>query len=153
MLAAGIIEPSFSEWSNLIVMIKKSNGKYRFCLDFHKINSMSKKDTYTLPNMNGILNKLRSARYISSRDPIDLSQASFQKPLAKDSREIIAFSVPDKGLYHFTRMLYGLTGPVTFQRLLDINRTGDGTACVHVLGRHCYRNTYFWRAFRMARLK
>lgn len=69
--------------------------------------------------MNGILNKLRSARYISSRDPIDLSQASFQKPLAKDSREIIAFSVPDKGLYHFTRMLYGLTGPVTFQRLLD----------------------------------
>jgi len=69
--------------------------------------------------MNGILNKLRSARYISSRDPIDLSQASFQKPLAKDSREIIAFSVPDKGLYHFTRMLYGLTGPVTFQRLLN----------------------------------
>jgi len=117
MLAAGIIEPSYSEWSNPIVMVKKPNGKYRFCLDFRKVNGVSKKDAYPLPNMNGILDKLRSARYIST---IDLSQAYFQIPLAKDSREITAFSVPGKGLYHFTRMPYGLTGaPATFQRLLD----------------------------------
>ena len=39
---------------------------------------------------------------------------------AGESREITAFSVPDKGLYHFTRMPYGLTGaPATFQRLFD----------------------------------
>ena len=117
MLDAGIIEPSYSEWSNPIVMVKKSNGKYRFCLDFRKVNSLSKKDAYPLPNMNGILDKLRSARYIST---LDLSQAYFQIPLAKESREITAFSVPGKGLYHFTRMPYGLTGaPATFQRLLD----------------------------------
>ncbi|KMQ84279.1 reverse ribonuclease integrase, partial [Lasius niger] len=117
MLAAGIIEPSFSEWSNPIVMVKKPNGKYRFCLDFRKVNSVSKKDAYPLPNMNGILDKLRSARYIST---IDLSQAYFQVPLAKESREITAFSVPGMGLFHFTRMPYGLTGaPATFQRLLD----------------------------------
>ncbi|KMQ92870.1 reverse ribonuclease integrase [Lasius niger] len=73
--------------------------------------------TYPLPNMNGILDKLRSARYIST---IDLSQAYFQIPLAKESREITVFSVPGKGLYHFTRMPYELTeAPATFQRLLD----------------------------------
>jgi len=117
MLEAGIIEPSYSEWSNPIVMVKKPNGKYRFCLDFRKVNSLSKKDAYPLPNMNGILDKLRAARYIST---IDLSQAYFQIPLAENSREITAFSVPGKGLYHFTRMPYGLTGaPATFQRLLD----------------------------------
>lgn len=117
MLKAGIIEPSFSEWSNPIVMVKKPNGKYRFCLDFRKVNGVSKKDAYPLPNMNGILDKLRSARYIST---IDLSQAYFQIPLAKESREITAFSIPGKGLYHFTRMPYGLTGaPAMFQRLLD----------------------------------
>lgn len=67
--------------------------------------------------MNGILDKLRSARDIST---LDLSQAYFQIPLAKESREITAFSVPGKGLYHFTRMPYGLTGaPAMFQRLLD----------------------------------
>jgi len=65
--------------------------------------------------MNGILNKLRTALYIST---IDLSQAYFQIPLAKDNREITAFSVSDKGLYYFTP--YGLTGALTtFQRLLD----------------------------------
>ena len=117
MLNAGIIEPSYSEWSSPIVMVKKPNGKYRFCLDFRKVNSVSKKDAYPLPNMTGILDKLRSARYIST---IDLSQAYFQIPLAKESREVTAFSVPGKGLYHFTRMPYGLTGaPATFQRLLD----------------------------------
>ena len=79
MLGAGIIEP-YSEWSNPIVMIKKSNGKYRFCLDFRKVNSVSKKDAYSLPNMNSILDKLRAVRYIST---IDLSQAYFQIPLER----------------------------------------------------------------------
>jgi len=66
--------------------------------------------------MNGIFDKLRAARYISI---IDLSHAYFQIPLAKDSREITAFSVPGKRLYHFTRMPYDLTGAPAFQRLLD----------------------------------
>jgi len=93
-------------------MVKKPNGKYRFCLDFRKVNSVSKKDAYPLLNMNKILDKLRSARYISI---IDLSQAYFQILLAKDGRKITAFSVPGKGFYHFTRMPYGLTGaPATF---------------------------------------
>ncbi|GAB1865875.1 Reverse ribonuclease integrase [Camponotus japonicus] len=117
MLAAGIIEPSKSEWSSPIVMIKKPNGSYRFCLDFRKLNSVSKKDAYPLPYMNAILDKLRSASYIST---IDLSQAYFQIPLERNSRELTAFTVPGKGLFHFTRMPYGLTGaPATFQRLLD----------------------------------
>ena len=61
MLVAGIIEASFNEWSNPIVMIKKPNRKYHFCQDFCKVNSISKKDAYPLPNMNCILDKLRSA--------------------------------------------------------------------------------------------
>jgi len=66
--------------------------------------------------MNAILDELRSASYIST---IDLSQAYFQIPLERNSRELTAFTVPGK-LFHFTRMPYGLTGaPATFQRLLD----------------------------------
>lgn len=115
MLTAGIIESSHSEWSNLIVMVKKPNSRYRFCLDFREVNNISKKDA--LLNMTGILDKLRSAKYIST---LDLGQAYFQIPLEGKSREITAFSVPGKELYHFIRMLYGLTGaPATFQRLLD----------------------------------
>ncbi|XP_036146753.1 uncharacterized protein LOC118646913 [Monomorium pharaonis] len=117
MLEAGIIEPSNREWSTPRVMIKKPNGTYRFCLDFRKLNDVSKKDAYPLPYMNSILDKLRAARYIST---IDLSQAYFQIPLEKNSKEYTAFTVPGKGLFQFTRMPYGLTGaPATFQRLLD----------------------------------
>jgi len=117
MLEADVIEPSKSEWSTPIVMIKKPNGTYRFCLDFRKLNNVSKKDAYPLPYMNAILDKLRAARYIST---IDLSQAYFQIPLENNSRELTAFTVPGKGLFHFKRMPYGLTGaPATFQRLLD----------------------------------
>jgi len=79
------------------------------------MNSLSKKDAYP-PNMNEILDKLR-ARYIST---IDLSQTYFQISLAEKSREITAFSVPSKRVYHFTRMPYSLTRTsATFQRLLD----------------------------------
>lgn len=116
MLHAGILEPS-SKCSNPIIMIKKPNGTYRFCLDFRRVNQVFKKNAYPLPHMTGILDKLRSARYIST---LDLSQAYFQISLAKESREITAFSVPGKGLYQFTRMPYGLTrAPAIFQRLVD----------------------------------
>jgi len=93
------------------------------------VNNLSKKDAYPLPNINGILDKLRIAHYIST---IDLSQAYFQKPLAKKSREITAFSVSGKGLYHFTRMSYGLTGtPATFQRSTRSSyKSRDGTVRV-----------------------
>ena len=44
MLEEDVIEPSNSDWSNPAVMIKKPNGKYRFCLDFRKVNEITKKD-------------------------------------------------------------------------------------------------------------
>ena len=117
MMASTVIEKSESEWSSPIVMVKKSNGKYRFCIDFREVNRVSKKDAYPLPLMDTILEQLRLARYIST---IDLSQAYFQVPLSRKSREITAFRVPGKGLFHFRVMPYGLTGaPATFQRLID----------------------------------
>ena len=64
MLEEDIIEPSDSDWSNPVVMIKKPNGKYRLCLDFRKVNKITKKDLYPIPIMTEILDALRSAKYI-----------------------------------------------------------------------------------------
>lgn len=104
---------SYNEWSNPVVMVRKPSEKYCFCLDFRKVNAVFKKDAYPLPNMIDILDKLKTARYIST---IDLSRAYHQISLDAASKEITAFAVPGKGHYHFKRMPYGLTGaPATFQ--------------------------------------
>ena len=117
MLDHDIIEPSNSSWSSPIVMAKKADGTRRFCLDFRKLNQVTKKDAYPLPQMNGILDKLRSAKYISK---IDLLKGFHQIPLENGSREKTAFTVPGRGLFQFKRMPFGLTNaPATFQRLLD----------------------------------
>ena len=112
----GIIEPSCPDWSNLIVMIKKPNGKYRFCLDFIKVNKITKKDLYPIPLMNEILDTLRSDEFISK---IDLKSAYLQIPLEENSKPITAFTVPGKGMYQFKRLPFDLTNaPTTFQRLI-----------------------------------
>lgn len=117
LLREKIIEPSQNEWASPVVMVKKSNGKWRFCIDFRKVNGVSKKDAYPLPNMLGILDQLRQAHYIST---IDLSQAYFQIPLAENAKPITAFIVPGRGLFQFTRMPFGLSNaPATLQRYIE----------------------------------
>ena len=115
-LEEGVIEPSGSPWSSPSVIVRKEKG-YRFCLDFRKINAISRKDAYPLPLMGQLLDSLRNARVFSK---LDLQQAYLQVALEPSSREITAFSIPGKGHYHFRRMPYGLSGaPATFQRLVD----------------------------------
>ena len=94
MLAEGIIEPSSSEWATPVMMARKSNSDYRFCLDFRDINKIAKKDAYPIPDMTRILSMLRSAHYITT---LDLSQAYFQVPLDEASKEVTAFAVPGMG--------------------------------------------------------
>jgi hypothetical protein len=59
MLKEGVIEPSNSPWSSPIVLVKKANGKFRFCLDFRKLNEVTKRDSYPLPYIDAILGRLR----------------------------------------------------------------------------------------------
>ena len=61
-------------------MVRKSNKKFRFCVDFRKVNAALKPDAYPLPYMESILRKLQKARYISK---LDLSRvADFGLPRA-----------------------------------------------------------------------
>ena len=117
MLAEGIIEPSDSPWCSCPVIVPKANGKWRFCIDYRKVNAVTKKLAYPMRNMDDILDMLRCAKYISK---LDLSQAYHQIPLEKSCREITAFSMPGRGLFQFTRLPYGLTNaPSLFQRIMD----------------------------------
>lgn len=117
MLQLDVIQPSKSPWSSPIVVAKKSNGEYRLCLDFRKLNAVTKKDAYPLPYMNVILDKLGGAKFFTS---LDLRSAFWQIPLTEESREKTAFVVPGRGLFEFKVMPFGLSNaPPTMQRLVD----------------------------------
>ena len=49
MLVKRVIRPSVSPWSSPIVLVTKLDGSTRFCTDFQKVNSVTKKDAYPLP--------------------------------------------------------------------------------------------------------
>ncbi|KAI5746665.1 hypothetical protein M8J77_006124 [Diaphorina citri] len=117
MLADDVIEPSRSEWTNPILLVKKPDNTYRPVLDFRKLNAVTVKDKYPLPNMSNILVSLKYCKYISK---LDLQKAFWLIPLAPDCRQFTAFQVPGKGFYQFKRLTFGLTNaPGEFQRLID----------------------------------
>lgn len=117
MLADGVIERSHSPWSSPTVIVRKKDGKPRFCIDFRRLNEVTEKDAYPIPYINTILNQLRHGRYFST---IDLKQGYWQVPLTDESKPLTAFTVPGRGLFQFRVMPFGLhAAPATFQKLLD----------------------------------
>lgn len=97
-------------------MVRKP-GKIRLCLDSRKLNSLTKKDAYPLPHINGLLSRLQDTHFISG---IDLKDAFWQIPLDKASKEKTAFAVPGRLLYHFIVMPFGLCNAAQrMSRLMD----------------------------------
>lgn len=116
LLQMGVIEESNSPWCFPIVNVRKP-GKIRLCLDSRKLNEITKKDSYPLPHINGLLSRLKDTYYISG---IDLKDAFFQIRLTESSKEKTAFAVPGRPLYQFRVMPFGLcNGPQTMSRLMD----------------------------------
>ena len=52
MLKLGAIRKSCSPWASAIVLVRKKNGKLRFCIDLRKLNARTKKDSYALLGLN-----------------------------------------------------------------------------------------------------
>lgn len=104
MLSLGVIEPSESPWASPVTLVRKPN-KNRLCLDFRKVNEVSVKLAYPIPNIEGIISRLSKTKYITA---LDLKDAYWQIPLDLKSREKTAFVVPGRPLYHFTVMPFGL---------------------------------------------
>lgn len=116
MLKLDMIEPSNSKWNNPIVLVPKKDGTIRFCLDFRKLNVVSKFDPYPMPRMDDLIERLRTAQYLTT---LDLCKGYWQIPLGEQSKELTAFKTPF-GHFHFRVLPFGLHGaPSTFQRMID----------------------------------
>lgn len=112
-----VIEPCKSPWCSPPVLAKKSDGTYRLCIDYRKLNAKTKKHAHPLPNIDSLLDKFRNAKYISK---IDMTLAFLQVEVDEGSRDFTAFSVPGRGQFRFKRMPFGLTNsPSTYQEMMD----------------------------------
>ena len=95
----------------------KKDGGLRFCIDFHRLNSWTKKDAYPLPWMQETMESMVGARFFST---MDLKSGFWQVKMAKDSQQYTAFMVGSMGVYEFLRMPYRLCNtPATFQMLMQ----------------------------------
>ena len=117
MLDAGVIRLSNSPWCNAVVLVWKKDGSLRFCIDFRKLNSLTKKDSHPLPRICETLDSLIGAAYFST---FDLTSGFWQVPMAEESKQFTAFTLGSMGLFECDRMPFGLCNtPATFQRLMQ----------------------------------
>ena len=128
MLQKGVIEPSISPWSSNIVLVTKKDGSTRFCVDYRKLNEVTKKDSYPLLNISQCLDALARSVYFSC---MDINAGYWQIGVAKEDREKTAFAT-SMGLYQFVKMPFGLVAaPSEFCRLMgDIFRDIQWIECI-----------------------
>lgn len=92
MLDAKVIQPSLSPWAFPVVLVEKKSGKQQFCVDYRKLNHITKKD---------------------------LASGYWQIELEDSAKEKTAFIV-ENNLYEFNRKSFGLcNAPATFQMLVN----------------------------------
>ena len=91
----GVVRDTTSPWSSPIVLAKKADGTWRFCVDYRRLNALTKKDSYPLPNIQDTLNRLRGAKFFSM---LDFSSGYWRIPSNETSCEKTAFSLPWGGL-------------------------------------------------------
>ncbi|KAL5015607.1 hypothetical protein ScPMuIL_007306, partial [Solemya velum] len=100
MLEQGIVSPSLSPWASPIVLVEKKHDthkSYRFCVDYRKLNKVTKVDAYPLPRIDDTIDVLSGSQYFST---LDLASGFWQMGLSEKAKEKTAFTT-GYGLYHF----------------------------------------------------
>ena len=90
MLDNKLIKDSTSPWTSPVVLVMKKNGKKRFCVDYRKLNAITKKDSYSLPRIDELLDSLAGATYFST---LDLMSGYWQVMMHPADREKTALSL------------------------------------------------------------
>jgi hypothetical protein len=116
MLDSSIVRKSKSPWAFPVVLAMKSDGTWRFCVDYSKLNKNVPRDSFPLPNVDDHLDRLGKAKIFTV---IDLASGFWQIPVDEKDKEKLAFITPF-GTYEWNFMPFGfVNAPSIFQRAIS----------------------------------
>ena len=115
-LRRGFISHSNAPYASPVLFAKKPGGGWRFCVDYRKLNAITKKDAYPIPLIQETLTRLARAKVFTK---LDVRQAFYRIRLNKEVEDLTTFRTR-YGNYKYRVLPFGLcNGPATFQRYIN----------------------------------